>query len=327
MSLLPCVNIMAMPVSLAKPVLRVCLFAAATVLLAIAVFVAVRQVDLQVLATVKLWVWLLFAALVACNLFLASLMFWVVTLSFDATPRVGLGRMTLLVTASALLNFLPFRPGLVGRAVILRNHHALPLRQSALILLIILATGSIVTLIIGLCALFIRDVWMMGSVLFAVSLLLSGLSGSVASKLLRRPMVMAWLWVPIRLLDALVASLRLWLAFWAMGHTLDLNQSLLAGAAGLLIAMIGLTPNGLGLKEWAIAFIVQSAAVTTLQVGLAASLVDRSMEALVVIVFGLVAIWCMRKWLTEKISGPMDDVVCDVDKPTMDNSGNLRQET
>lgn len=288
---------MAMSAPSAKRIFRACLFTAAVVLLGLAVTFALGQVDLSLLAKVKLWVWAVFLLLVVCNLFLASMMFWVVTLSFDASPRVGLMRMTMLVTASALLNFLPFRPGLIGRAAVLRTHHGLPLRQSALILLIVLGTGTMVTLAVGLCALFIDNPWLLASSLLGVCLVLSVLTGPVASNILRRQLVLAWLWVPIRLADALVASLRLWLAFWVVGHSLDMRQALVAGAAGLIIAMIGLTPNGLGLKEWGIALITQAMAITTVQIGLAASLVDRSVEASAVVVLGLLAIWCMRKWL------------------------------
>lgn len=293
---------MTMSAPVAKRLLKVFVFTAAVLLLALAMIIAVKQVDLSILAAVEIRVWLAFVVLVAGNLFLASLMFWVVTLSFDAVPRVGLVRMTQLVTASALLNFLPLRPGLIGRAAILRTHHNLPLRQSAIILLIILITGGLVTLAIGLAALFITNPLVLGASLIGLTVLMSVCTGPIASKILRRRLLLAWLWVPIRMTDALVASMRLWVAFWVMGHPLDARQALVAGAAGLIIAMIGLTPNGLGLKEWAIALITQAMAVTAVQVGLAATLVDRSMEAMVVIVAGLAAIVLMRRWLAEGVS-------------------------
>lgn len=289
----------------------------ALVLLAAAVAMAVRQTDLQVLWQAPIWVWLMFGVLIAGNLLLASLMFWVVTLSFDASPRVGLGRMTMLVTASALLNFLPFRPGLIGRAAILRTHHNLPLKQSMWILLVVLATGGLVSLCLGLAALFITNLWVLGVTLACLTAALTLSTGPLACALLRRTVVMAWLWVPIRVADALLASLRIWLAFWVMGHPLDARQALIAGSAGLIIAMVGLTPNGLGLKEWAIALISQSLAATTVQLGLAASLVDRSMEAITLIVLGLIALWMMRSWLTSSPSEPSDTPT---DKPTGLNS-------
>lgn len=304
---------MTMSAPIAKRHLKMFLFTAAVLLLVVAIAIALKQVDLSILANVNLQVWLLFSVLVLGNLFLASLMFWVVTLSFDATPRVGLLRMTQLVTASALLNFLPLRPGLIGRAAILRTHHGLPLRQSAMILLVILVTGGLVTLAIGLAALFISNPWVLGASLLGLTMLMSMITGPIASKILRRRLTLAWLWVPIRMTDAMVASMRLWLAFWVMGHPLDARQAMVAGAAGLIIAMIGLTPNGLGLKEWAIALITQAMAVTAVQIGLAATLVDRSMEAIVVIVAGLTAMWLLRRWLTGGVlpSPPPPPSTCD----------------
>lgn len=280
-----------------KQWIRSVLMMLALVLVAGALMVVGSSADWAVLARVSPWVWIVFAGLVAVNLALAGLMFWVVTLSFDATPRVEPGRMLMLVAGSALLNYLPLRPGLIGRAAVLRTHHHLPVKQSALILLVVLVTGTAVTVLVGLLALVIVNPWLLLGCIVVVSVVMSMLTGPIASRVLRRPVVMAWLWVPIRMVDALVASARLWLAFAVMGEVLNLRESLVAGAAGLFTAMLGITPNGLGVKEWVIALLADAMQVSTVQTGLAASLVDRGIEAVVISVLGLTAIFALRKWV------------------------------
>lgn len=279
---------------LAKLLLRWLLLVVALGLLIAAVWAGVSQVDWPRLSEISPVHAMLLAGSVLVNLLLAGGMFWVVTLSFDASPRVPLSRMMWLIMASALFNFLPLRPGLVGRAAILRTHHQLPVRQSVLTLLVVLAVGCAVTLLVGLLAWLITNPLLLGIMILASTLVLALISGPIASRLLHRPVVMAWLWVPLRVADAMVAGFRLWLAFEIIGVGIDYRQALIAGAAGLLVAMVGLTPNGLGLREWIIALFTQAISSATWETGLAASLVDRGMETLVVIAAGLIALWMLK---------------------------------
>lgn len=277
-----------------RKVIRLLLMLLALGLLAAAAWSAGRQVDWSALKQITPSHWLLMIAAVLANLLLTGAMFWAVTLCFDAKPRVTYWRMTLLITASALLNFLPLRPGLLGRAAVLKAHHQLPVRQSFLSLMVVLVVGTLVTLTIGLLAWLIPHAGWLAMAIGIATLILAALAGPVATTLLRRPAKHAWCWVVFRVADALVAGLRLWIAFAILGLDLDYRQALIAGAGGLLIAMIGLTPNGLGLKEWFIALLMQSLSVTSWEQALGASLIDRGVEALVVVAAGLIALFCLR---------------------------------
>lgn len=282
-----------------KLLLRGLLFALAAVLLTAAVAAAVTQVDWPRLEDVPPGHALLLAGCVVANLLLTGAMLWVVTLSFDASPRVSFWRMSWLVMLSALLNYLPLRPGLLGRAAILRTHHQLPVRQSILSLLVVLVTGCVTTLTVGTLAWLIVEPLLLAVSLVAATGLLAAVSGWIGSRLLRRPVVMAWLWIPLRAADALVAGCRLWLAFEILGVGVDYREALVAGAAGVLVAMVGLTPNGLGLREWVIALLASALDATAWETGLAASLVDRGVEAIIVVLLGLVAIAMLRPlWRT-----------------------------
>ncbi|MCC6581405.1 MAG: flippase-like domain-containing protein [Phycisphaeraceae bacterium] len=237
--------------------------------------------------------WLsLLALTVAVNLALAGAMFWCVTLSFDARPRVGLAKMTALMAISAMLNYLPMRPGLMGRAAYLKVKHGLPLRQSVWILGVVLATATLVLVTTGLAAALGPRGGEGGSCLAAVAFLscLSTLTGRAARRVLRRPVTAAWGWIAIRLADMLVAGLRTSVALHLVGVEVSYGQAVAAGAAGMLVSLIGLTPNGLGMREWAIAATAAALAPVSTSAGLAASLLDRAVEVVVVCLAGLISL-------------------------------------
>lgn len=186
----------------------------------------------------------------------------------------------------------------MGRAAWLKARHGLPVGQSVVILLIVLIVGGGVTVAMGLLAWLIHDPWVLMWALVAVMAAMTALTAPMARWVLRRPMGGAvWLWVPLRVTDTLVTAARLWVAFGVIGLPLTFREALILGAAGLVAAMVGLTPNGLGLKEWLVAILAQGLAVSAWQEGLAATLVDRGVEALVVVVLGagaMALLW--RSW-------------------------------
>lgn len=263
-------------------------------LLSAAAVFALRGVDGSVLADAPPsgFVWL--AGAVLANLALTGLLLWAITLSFDASPRVGVLRMMALVNVSALLNYLPLpRAGLVGRSAYLKWRHGLPLRQSAVILAIVLA------LAVGVCGIAAAALlagegaagWLVMVLVLGV---LTSVTGSVARRVLRREVLYGGLWLPLRTADLLVAALRLWLAFALLGQPIGFEQAVLIGAASLLVKLVGLTPNGLGLSEWLIAVLTPVLAPIETATAAAAALLDRAAEVVVVLIAGAVSIPAMR---------------------------------
>lgn len=245
------------------------------------------------------WVALL-AAGVAVNLLLTAMLFWVITRSFDAHPPVGLGRMTALICVSGLLNYLPLlRPGLLGRAAYLKWRHGLPLRQSVLILLVVLVLAAVVLLTAGAVVLALpTDTARLVAAAAAMGIL-TVVSAPIARWLLRRPVVHAWAWVPLRTADMLVAAGRLWLAFGIVGKPISFADAVLIGAASLLVKLVGLTPNGLGLSEWVVAALASAISPATAAAGAAAALIDRGAELIVVTLAGLASAWALRETQVE----------------------------
>ncbi len=251
-----------------------------------------RGADFSPLASARAGWLVLLGVLVAGNLLLTGLLFWAVTLSFDAQPPVPVGRMVQLIAGSALLNYLPLRPGLVGRAAYLKMRHGLPLHQSVLILGVVLALGALVLGVPLLAVLLATPTAQdqAGMAVLVGLLLLTPLTGPLARRMLRRPIVGSWWWLPLRVLDLLVGAVRLWAAFAALGETITISQAIAAGAAGMFISQLGVTPNGLGLREWVIAGAAALVAPLHAPVGAAAALLDRAVELLVVLPLGGIAL-------------------------------------
>jgi uncharacterized membrane protein YbhN (UPF0104 family) len=99
----------------------------------------------------------------------------------------------------------------------------------------------------------------------------------------------AWAWLPLRVADLIVGSFRLWLCFRIAGHPLAFDQVVVAAAAGILVSLLGVTPNGLGLREWVVAALAAVLAPVSSAAGLLAALLDRAAEILVILPTGLVS--------------------------------------
>jgi len=263
-------------------------------LLAGAVWVASREVPWQRLAEADPRLALAVAGGVLANVGLSGLLFWVVTRSFDASPVVPLGRMQALIAASALLNYLPLRPGLLGRAAFLKWRHRLSVRQSTLVLLLVLAISGATVVPVAVLMAWLPGFWSwVGSA--AVLAALSVVLPAVARSVLGRAIWAGWLWVPVKAMDLLAAACRLQCAFWLVGASVSFEQALTASAAGLLVSLVGLTPNGLGLREWVIAGLSELLVPASGANALAASVLDRAVEVTVLVPLGLMGVFSLKR--------------------------------
>jgi len=258
------------------------------VLLVGAIMMAATQVNWEQLKQAEPWQVAALVGAVMVNLVISAVLWWSVTLSFDAKPKVGLGRMFALVCASGLLNYLPLRPGMFGRAAFLKMRHNLPLRQSAWIMLVVLGLSG---LVLGGAAAIVQFIppEFQYEVALAAALIATVITPIAAGRMLKRKIVAGWLWVPVRVADVLVSAIRLWIVFDVVGQPIGYGEAVLAASAGLFVSMLGITPNGLGLREWAIAGVTSA---TTGHVGFAAAVIDRGVEAVVITLAGL---WAMQR--------------------------------
>jgi hypothetical protein len=274
---------------------RPLLFGLGLLLLAAALYALLTRQDAmaEVLAAIRRVPWWMPLALVVSvliNWLLSSVVFWVLTARF---ARVGLDEMLRLTAAAWLLNYLPARPGLVGRLAYHKLVHRIPLRRGVLIVLSSIgATGlaAAITLAITLLA---------GPVAAAALLIASALAAALITPIILRrgtstvPSTIALglsaavLW---RILEMFNWAGRYALCFAMVGTIVGPGDAVLY-AAGAQVA--SLVPVPMGLREWTVASLASVAAV-----GLAADLINRGVEVLVAIPIGLLSLRRLGRDLT-----------------------------
>lgn len=287
-----------------NPIVKAILIFAGMLAFALAVVFALRSTDFSAVSKASPLQVLGLAGGVMVNLLLTGVLFWAVTLRFDCTPAVGLRRMVLLILSSSVLNYLPMRAGLLGRAAYLKAMHQLPLRQSALILFIVLGLGALVLGSVGLAVIAVGRDDQMAAILVTGGLLvvLTPVWKMLLSKLAMRPLMPMAVgqWVCIRLTDMFIVGGRTWFAFAITGCPITYAQATALGAAGMLISLVGLTPNGLGLREWALAGMTMLVSNHGASAGATAALVDRAVEVVVVCLLGLPASLHLMRQMAER---------------------------
>jgi len=272
---------------------RIIGFAIGVLLIAIAVFVLMQNkqgLDDAVGSARHAPVWLIVMVVLLplVNAGLVSVSFWTLMRKFG---RVPLGDMFALIGSAWLLNYLPLRPGLVGRLAFHKLVHGVPLRSSvavsvALAIMAALAAGHM--LVVGIA--FAEHAIVGVVVMLASSVAVYLLAGAAADKspagsVPRNDLRLALL---IRYGDMLVWALRMWVCFAIVGADIGPSAALLIAAAAQLASLFPLTGAGLGVVEWAVGVVAAIVVVSaTKEIGLAASLVNRAAELVVVVPAGL----------------------------------------
>ena len=205
--------------------------------------------------------------------------------------RVPLGDMCGLICSACLLNYLPMRPGLVGRIAFHKLVHGVPVGSSVAVSAV-LATMTVLSAVHMLAV----GVAFGGGRLAGVAVLLGSavavyaVAGYAADRsptgvVSRRDLRVA---VLIRYGDMLVWALRMWVCFAIVGADLSPSAAVLIAAAAQLASLFPLTGAGLGVVEWAVGMVAAIVVVdATAEIGLAAALVSRSAELVAVVPSGL----------------------------------------
>lgn len=240
------------------------------------------------------WLIALCVLLPLCNWLLMSASFWVLMRRYG---EVALGEMACLVGTAWLLNYLPLRPGLVGRVGYHKAVNKIPVACSvAATMIAIVCSGIAIVSLLSVLALGIvvktseSQVMLLGAIPLAVA--------SLASVTLRTNARLNWVPVTlaIRYLDLLFWAARYCVAFAIIGHPISPAA---AGAIACVCQIAMLVPffgNGLGLREWAVGFsaaslpkglLTASGALAT-TVGLSADLINRAAEIIAAVPVGLI---------------------------------------
>ncbi len=202
--------------------------------------------------------------------------------------RIALFEMQQLIAVSALLNFAPLRPGLVGRVAYQRIVCGITVRRSALA--IGEAAGVCVATICWLFLCAITAAWWDQRTLGAVMAgapLLGGLVMMMSSDPWWRSYAEAVFW---RWLDLVAWAVRYWCVFHLVGVDLPPESAAIAACVGGVANLVPFVGNGLGVREWAIGLAGPALAVWPEDLGLAADLVNRGIDLVTVVPIGLMAI-------------------------------------
>ena len=226
----------------------------------------------------------LLVLLIACvlgNIVLTALMFSVLISRYG---KVRLIEMQALIAAATLLNFLPLRPGLLGRIAYHKTINDIPPVDTAKTIgqAIALSVGvaGCLALCLVLAAQFQLTLWIVLALPFAL-LALSTLVGSI------RVWALAGL---IRYVEVFVWAARYYAAFALIDYRISIEAAFAFACISMVATLVPFFSNGLGLREWAIGLAAPLLTAYQLEHGLTAELVNRAGELIVVLIAGLVGI-------------------------------------
>lgn len=236
--------------------------------------------------------WLIGAALLLpiANWLCVSAAFAILTRRYtpEGTPPVGYLEMTALIGSAWLLNHLPMRPGLVGRVAYHKAVNGIRLADSARILIesMVLTAIAVVTLfavamimITETSALAMTLTYAAPAFVIALGWLVLALAGSPIS---RHAAALFF-----KFCDMSIWVARYAVVFTLVGAPLDAPRTVLVAAISQIVMLIPISGNGIGLREWAVAF--------TAEAGLRADVVNRAAETIVVLPIGLVCTWWVAR--------------------------------
>jgi hypothetical protein len=291
-------------------------------LLAIGLLVASMWYAMQGQSVENYWIlvraelWLtagLFASVVVSGVVLPGVQFWLVTRPFVTGRSLSLVTMEALVAAGSLLNYAPLKAGLFGRVAYLKHLHGVGYRAAILthaVIVVVFVSSSLLTTLITIWRGSFDIVW------WLTSLIGLGVLAGITAPILRAAIPSSMNMDPrlcgslsslvtylvpcfaAQLLTLFFTAIRWWLVFRILDRPIGLADAWLAAVIHVVAVMAG-PANGIGLREWLIGIGgtlggLSSDPEMNLQISISAALVDRAVEAIVLIVLGLLGLAFLR---------------------------------
>ncbi|MFT5422603.1 MAG: uncharacterized membrane protein YbhN (UPF0104 family) [Phycisphaerales bacterium] len=236
------------------------------------------------------------------SIVMTSCSLWLLTRRFG---RVGFGEMNALVCGATLLNYLPMRPGLLGRLAYHKRVNGIAVRDSVRVLveavaLSVFAAGLLLGL--GLLDGMVRaqETGVSGGVGLDIGLLLVPVVvlGTAAAVLGVRHRGSAWCGVlaaaGVRYLDMLIWTGRYALLLWVLGTPVRLEVAVIIASLSQIAMLAPTGGGGFGVREWTVGLLGGSLGAS-LETALVADLINRAAELLVAVPMGLVGMGMVRK--------------------------------
>ncbi|MBL8990134.1 MAG: hypothetical protein JNJ48_00995 [Phycisphaerae bacterium] len=247
------------------------------------------------------------ALLPIANWLLTSGVFWLLTRRLGA---VGAVEMSALVGAAWLYNLLPMRPGLLGRVAYHKAVHGIAVRDSAKVLLQVIAVTAMVSCMLAVVCVAIAAIgatgWLGEPLMVGTAVVLGLLPPCMMLALGSQPrrgedpaaaqrltaMRALMLAGAMRYLEMMVWAARYWLVFEAIDHPVALWQ---LGVIVVASQVAGLLPVQLGVREWIVGVMtaaggllgIGGAALPGMTQGLLADLINRAAEIVCSVPIGL----------------------------------------
>ena len=221
----------------------------------------------------------LLMASVLASVGLTGTVFWILIRRFGTVP---FGEMQALMASTTLANYLPLRPGLIGRVAYHKVQHGIRGRDT--LRTVIEAMGlSAFALIVALPALALGNSCELP---LGITLLVPALLGLVGLAFASTHMLSAaWL---LRYAETLLTALRYHLAFALVGTSITAETSVAIACVSMTATLVPFLSNGIGLREWAIGLLAPVLTGYQVEQGIAAELVNRAAEIAVVVPTGLI---------------------------------------
>jgi hypothetical protein len=226
---------------------------------------------------------------VLLNVALTGAMF---SLLMSRYGRVGVLEMQGVIASATLMNYLPLRPGILGRVAYHKSVNQIALRDSAKVIVqaatLSAACAMFLALIVLLCRQRHLSPWLVACAPLPVLLVAGALWRGGARMLV-------WA-AAVRLLDVLVTAARYHAAFALIGSPIDFTASIGFACIHVIAFMVPLISNGLGLREWAIGLLAPAIASYQMELGITADLLNRAAEVVIVTLTGVPAtLWLAHR--------------------------------
>jgi hypothetical protein len=253
-------------------------------------------------ASAPWWLVALALTLPLLNWLLMSASFWVLMRRHGS---IDLREMACLIATAWLLNYLPLRPGLLGRVAYHKTVNGIPVARSVQVTITsIAAAGVAIGVLIGLCAACATLAWT-SKTQIGVIVVAPVLAGLVLTAIAHAGAAPWWLVLTVvfRYIDLLVWVARYLVVFALIGQPLTLVSAAAIASVAQVAMLVPLVGNGLGLREWAVGAVagalppevLSAGGRLTTAAGLAADLVNRVAEVTCAVPIGLACAFTLAK--------------------------------
>lgn len=241
------------------------------------------------------WLIALALGLPVANWLITSAVFVILNAPY---ARVPARETAALVAIAGALNYLPMRPGMLGRVAYHKKYHGIGVGVSAKIIVLSVILNAIALGVLVLTALALQGMPVAVWAVVCAGTLLALFAGALAARASSRPIQARLLAVlALKYADSLVWGARYAAVFALAGNPISLPEAVAFACVSQAASTVPLAGNGLGLREWGVgllASLLPSARAAgegwdAAAVGLSADLVHRGLEVVVALALAAVA--------------------------------------